>query len=284
MTNPRPDIPHDTGTPDDPGTPSGGAVVPDTHDNAHLWNTYRTHPTPELEDALLRAYLPLIRIVMGRRVIPDTIDRDDLAAHLGETLLQAVRTWDPDKATFPTHATNRLLFGIAQYMRDADPISRHARQHVRTVQAFVTTWHHTHGHDPTTDQITNGTGLTPDQVEASFTHYTFSLPTSLDAYEDPDIRDNLGTDPADQTSTAPIDFTGTNPTEDRATKQALLEAMRPLVERDRRVLLLYYWEKLTLKQIAEVFGVTESRISHLHTRAVTLMRGHLHDLLNDDTN
>jgi RNA polymerase sigma factor FliA len=228
------------------------------------------HPgmSPERRRLLIEEYLPLVGHVLGRLTIhlPTTLDREDLFETGVLGLMHAADTFDPSRgAIFKTHAFTAIRGAILDEIRKHDAVPRSRRDRVKVVAQAEAAAAEKLGRAPTAEEIAAHAGLAIEQVEETLLHAHGATTLSLDepAPGGDGAESRLarmlatprGEDPSDIAATAEL-------------KERLSKAILALPERERRVIVLYYAEELRLKEIGEVLGVTESRVSQLHARAL----------------
>ena len=229
------------------------------------------HPgmSPERRNALIEEYLPLVGHVLGRLTIhlPATLDREDLFETGVLGLMNAAATFNPSKgAIFKTHAFTTIRGAILDEIRKHDPVPRSRRDRVKEVAEAERKLHERLHRAPTAEEIAVEAGLAVEQVEESLVNAHGAAVLSIDeaSSKSGDTGESrlvqmLATpksdDPADRAATAEL-------------KERLASAIHKLPERERRVIVLYYAEELRQKEIGAVLGVTESRVSQLHARAL----------------
>lgn len=247
--------------------------------NARALDAYgaATALTHEQRDKLVTDYLPLVHHVLGRLPLrlPATLERDDLfdVGVLG--LINAATTFNPTRgASFKTHAFVNIRGAILDELRKHDVVPRSRRDRVKLLDRAERALETRLGRKATPDELAEETGLTVEQVEESLVNAhgmaVLSLEDSSGGGEDSPTRllDCVRlpgcTDPSDEAALKEM-------------KARLAVAIQKLPERERRVIVLYYAEELRLKEIGAVLGITESRVSQLHSRALALLNSMLSD-------
>lgn len=223
----------------------------------------------EREQAILR-HLPLVHTVVERVCahLPASVDREDLF-HAGVIgLIDALNRFDASRDNaFSTYAVLRIRGQVIDELRDRDWVSRGARERARTWQETVNRLYASTGRLPTDEELASALGVGTHQLadlerEASLASQV-SLETPLG--EDGRLGDSLADTGADADDPAAA--------MDRDDRRAqLLAVLQTLSEQERRVVKLYYFENLLLKEIAEVLGVTESRVCQIHGRILSVLR------------
>lgn len=238
-------------------------------------NTVSSPPaqlTHEQQQQLVMQYAPLVRRVARSLPleIPGLLEYEDAVGYGTCGLVEAVRRYDPSKGTnFHAYAVRRIRGSIIDAFRRMDRLSRAMRQKARDVQRAQSELEVTLGRTPTDDEAAEYLGITREQyhdAQASTRWVTVSLDKLLDKDESGDSF------PAAEmpTSAEGLDFTTIF--EEKELYEGLTQAVRGLPEREKLVVSLYYVEKLTMKEIATVLSVSETRISQLHSQAVKRLR------------
>lgn len=223
-----------------------------------LWKEYQHTGDSALRNRLVMQYAPLVKYVAGRMRtrLPDTVDQDDLVSDGVLGLMDAVERFDPGRGlTFQTFAVPRIRGAIIDGMRAMDFVPRSVRDKLRTVQKAQLALEERLGRSPEVDEVARETGMPIHQVrdlakQASGNH------ANLDDF---DLADELASAADHAVETG----------DDNA---LLMRVVQELAERDQVVIALYYFEGLTLAEIGAVLGVTESRVSQLHSRATATLR------------
>lgn len=241
-------------------------------DNDKLWEAYMNSHEPHLKDEIVKRFLPLVRYVASRMSVrfPPGLDFEDILSFGALGLLDAIERFEPKRGfCFQTFAVPRIRGAILDELRRFDWISRSGRE---KLQKFERTLENIAKTGRIADDATLMKELEMDEksyrelLDIASRSYVVSLDDVL-ALEDGDIQreetvrdDSLGA----------LDIL-----EQEEEVEFVLKALQELPERERLLLSLYYYEGLTLKEIGKVLGVTESRVSQLHGRALSLLRASL---------
>lgn len=238
-----------------------------------LWQRYRQEAGPDSEGALVELYLPLVKTVVGRlaMTLPMHVSLEDLHSAGLVGLLQALRSYRPGtSASFETFARFRIRGAVLDELRRMDWIPRSVHDKARKIQDAMSDLEQKTGRSPTDDEMAKALGVSVsdyhellDEVRpASFVH----LDSVLDREScDPTPLHEFISD--DQQEEAP-EVAGR-----RELIRLVMERLERLPEMQRKVLALYYCEDLRLREIAAVFGLTESRICQIHSQAILAIRG-----------
>ena len=242
-----------------------------------LWLEYRRTGDQGIRDRLILTYAPLVKYVAGRlgSGLPAHVDEGDLVSYGLLGLIGAIERYDPDRdVKFETYAMARIKGSIIDELRAMDWVPRSVRSRAREIERAIAELEAKQGTAPTDEQIAKKVGITVEELEESLAEIARSSIAALDelwtvsgsggdqiALIDT-IEDESGPDPQAALSETEL-------------KEAIGEAIARLPEREKLVVTLYYYEELTLREIGEVLGVTESRVSQLHTKAVLRLKARL---------
>ena len=227
-----------------------------------IWTMYKTHGERELRDRLVLQYAPLVKYVAGRvrSGLPSSVDSADLVSEGIFGLMDAIEKFDPGRGLqFQTYAVPRIRGAIIDGLRAMDWVPRSVRDRVRDIERAQLGLEFELGRTPTDEEIAAKLAISVRELRDAYASVSF---TSLAAIDDLGVADQLAS-------------TDTDALEDEETKAALMRCVRDLAERDKVVVALYYFEGLTLAEIGMVLGVSESRVSQLHTRATLALRAKL---------
>lgn len=226
------------------------------------------------KDALVRQYAPLVKRIayhlMAR--LPASVEVDDLiqAGLIG--LLNSVDRYDDTQgANFETYATQRIRGAMLDELRDADWVSRSVRKNARQIEETINTLQQRLGKQPSEQEIAEELKL---DINSYYELLNDARGAQLVYYEDlHDFESNeFLARFADEASPAPFDVLA-----DDRFRDALVQAIGVLPEREKLLMALYYDQELNFKEIGAVMGVSESRVCQLHTQAVSRLRGWLKD-------
>jgi RNA polymerase sigma factor for flagellar operon FliA len=240
-----------------------------------LWQRYHRRAEADVENALVEKYLPLVSAVMGRlaMTLPDHVDHDDLYSTGLLGLLQAMRNYDPTCGTsFETYARVRVRGAMLDELRRMDWVPRTIHEKARKVKNMMSQLEQSTGKTPTEAQMAKALGISVKEYEALLNEVRPAAFVCLDAAGAAEDGDGgaLHEVIADLTEDSPVEKVS-----QRELKQVIFERMKELPEMQRKVLALYYVEDMHLREIAEVFGLTESRICQIHSQAILAIRAYL---------
>jgi RNA polymerase sigma factor for flagellar operon FliA len=241
-----------------------------------LWRQYRRTRDKALRDRLILSYSPLVKFVAGRlgSGLPAHVDEGDLVSYGLLGLIGAIERYDPDRdVKFETYAIARIKGSIIDELRAMDWVPRSIRSRAREIERAMTQLEAQLHRAPSDEELASKIGITEEELDESLNDISRSSIAALDelwtvssggdqiALIDT-IEDTSGPEP--QAALAHTEL-----------REALAEAIARLPEREKLVVTLYYYEELTLREIGEVLGVTESRVSQLHTKAILRLKGRL---------
>jgi RNA polymerase sigma factor FliA len=237
-----------------------------------LWQRYHGERDPEAENALVEGYLPLVRTVVGRvaMTLPAHVSPDDLHSAGLVGLLQAVRSFSPSGgASFETFARFRIRGAVLDELRRLDWVPRLVHDKARKIQNAIGELEQRLDQPPTEEQVAAALGISVGEYQDWLQEVRPVAFVCLDAAprtDGPDtatqhesIPDDTQEDPFDSASRSEL-------------KELIAERIQQLPPVQQKVLALYYFEDLRLREIAEAFGLTESRISQIHSQAILAIR------------
>lgn len=221
-------------------------------------------------DRLVEQYLPLVRYVVARLPVtmPGSLDRDDFYSVGVMGLMHAAATFDPARgASFKTFAYTAIRGAILDEVRKHDPVPRGRRDRLRRMERASSQLHAANDREPTLAELAQALDCSEADLDQDLqilhTSRTLSLDESYGGGEDTGtLASQLPGDTIDPSREADV----------RETLVRATKALAELPETDRHVVVLYYHEQLYLKEIGEILGVTESRVSQILTRALERLR------------
>jgi RNA polymerase sigma factor for flagellar operon FliA len=240
-----------------------------------LWKRYHQQADTHTENALVQQYLPLVSALLGRlaMTLPDHVDHDDLQSAGLVGLLQALRNYDPSSGnTFETYARVRIRGAMLDELRRMDWVPRTVHEKARKIQEIMAQLEQKLGRTPTEAQVAKEMNLSAAEYSKLLDEVRPAAFICLDAVSSTENGDtgSLYEVVADTSEDGPAEQTS-----QRELKHVVLERLKELPEIQRKVLALYYGEDLHLREIAEVFGLTESRICQIHSQAILAMRAYI---------
>ena len=242
-----------------------------------LWRRYKTDGDRHARERLVVAYSPLVKYVSGRMAsgLPAHVEEADLISYGLVGLISAIERFDLSREIkFETYAITRIKGAIIDELRSLDWVPRSVRSRARAIEKANQKLEHELQRAPTDEEMAAALEITVEDFQDSLLQISTSSVAALDELWS--VSDASG----DQVSLldtlqdpgAPDPATVMDSTELR---DRVADAIARLPEREKLVIALYYYENLTLREIGEVLGVTESRVSQLHTKAVLRLRSRL---------
>ncbi|MGO8765224.1 MAG: FliA/WhiG family RNA polymerase sigma factor [Limisphaerales bacterium] len=248
-----------------------------------LWRHYQKDANTQTENALVERYLPLVRYAVGRlaMTLPDHVDRDDLHSAGLIGLLQSLRNYDPASGTsFETYARLRIRGAMLDELRKMDWVPRTIHEKSRKIQDVVNTLEQRLGRVPRDEEMAAAMKISLNEYHDLLDEVRPAQFLCLDAVcsSESDDSGSLYDVVADPNETSTLEKVSQS-----ELKKMIYERLKQLPEIQRKVLALYYGEDLHLREIAEVFGLTESRICQIHSQAVLSIRSYLQRVENGMT-
>ena len=247
-----------------------------TVDTDKLWSEYHKKPTPEIREQLILAYAQLVKLVAGRlsMYLGHNVEYDDLVSYGIFGLIDAIDKFDMEKnVKFETYASLRIRGAILDQIRKMDWIPRTVRQRQKKIDEAMKNVEMRTGKAATDEEIALELGVTGDELVSWQSQLKVTNVVSSNEFEE------QGQEPTMEFASQNRFSQPEDVVEEEELKVKLVEALGLLTEKERRVVELYYYEELTLKEISLVLEVSESRVSQLHTKALTKMRKKLGDYM-----
>lgn len=246
------------------------SIVPEDPDVAMHWTRWLNRRNSASRDHLIVHYSPLVKFVAGRvgAGLPNSVDPGDLVSSGVFGLIDAIDRFDPERGVkFETFAAPRIRGAIYDGLRQLDWVPRSVRSRAREVERAIALLEHELGRAPTDDELAAQLRIGEDELArwlASIAATTIGpLDRAVAAGYEPESIESSGM----EHPVAAI--------EDQELRDIMRVEIRKLPEREKLVLSLYYDEGFTLAEIGEVLGVTESRVSQIHTKSVLHLRSRL---------
>ncbi|MDE6435313.1 MAG: FliA/WhiG family RNA polymerase sigma factor [Lachnospiraceae bacterium] len=237
-----------------------------------LWEEYSKNRSEKLREEIILEYVPLVKLVAGRlnMYLGYTVEYDDLVGYGVFGLIDAIDKFDFDKGIkFETYASLRIRGSILDQIRKMDWIPRSVRQKQKQMEAAIAKLEKEKGVNLKDKDIAKELGISLDEYRSWEGMTNISNIASLDEFMEQGAETG-GTEFKNNTFIEPEEAV-----DREEVKKLLMESLELLTEKERKVVLLYYYEELTLKEVASVLEVSESRISQLHSKALEKMKKHL---------
>jgi len=248
----------------------------DEAESDRLWDDYKASGSREARDRLIVRYSPLVKYVAGRVAVglPQNVEQSDLVSYGIFGLIDAIEKFDLDRGfKFETYAIARIKGAILDELRSIDWVPRSVRAKARALEKAYAKLEADLHRTPTDEELAEELNMTEEQLQSTLSQISFvglvALDEMLSVSGDRGESVSLGDTIADS---------GEGPVaayEVEEMRQILAEAINRMGEREKIVLTLYYYEGLTLAEIGQVLGVTESRVCQIHTKAVLQLRSKL---------
>lgn len=239
-----------------------------------LWQHYKTDngaADPAVRERLILAYNPLVKFVAGRvgAGLPRSVEQGDLIGYGNFGLIDAIERFEPERGfKFETFAIPRIQGAILDELRALDWVPRSVRSKAKAIERAMTDLEALHGRSASDEEIASQLDISVDALHSQLSDVAFGGIAALDevrsggAGNTSTLRDLLadqGAQPGDRL-------------EEVETRSMLGRFIGELGDREKAVLTLYYFEGLTMADIGDVFGVTESRVCQIHAKAVLGLR------------
>ena len=242
-----------------------------------IWEKYTKNPTQEMREQIIIEYAPLVKIVAGRlsMYLGGNVEYEDLVSYGVFGLIDAIDKFDTNKdVKFETYASLRIRGSILDQIRKMDWIPRIVRQRQRKIDEAIKSLEARTGKTPTDEMLAEELGVSGEELLSWQSQLKVTNVVSLNEFVE------SGNEPV---MDAKGNFRFAQPEEviaETELKRMLKDAMQLLTEKEQKVILLYYYEDLTLKEISRVLEVSESRISQLHTKALQKMKKKMGPYMN----
>jgi RNA polymerase sigma factor for flagellar operon FliA len=239
---------------------------------AQLWGDFKASGSREARDKLILHYSPLVKYVAGRVAVglPQNIEQSDLVSYGIFGLIDAIDKFDTGRGIkFETYAIARIKGGIIDELRAVDWVPRSVRAKARSVERAIAKLENELARTPSDAEVAKELDMSEPELQNILNEISFVGLVALDEM----LSVSGERDTATLGDTLPDKREGpVQAFEVKEMKHLLAEAINRMGEREKIVLTLYYYEGLTLAEIGEVLGVTESRVCQIHTKAILQLR------------
>jgi RNA polymerase sigma factor for flagellar operon FliA len=257
----------------------GNAVpeaLPEDKTEEDRWIDYRKGRDPSIREYFIKQYAPLVKYVAGKVAMgmPQNVEFDDLVGFGVFGLIDAIDKYDPEKnVKFKTYAVTRIRGAIFDELRQMDWVPRSVRQKTKEIEQAVSSLEAQLGRTASDREVAKSMGMNEEDYLKTLTKISGTSILSIDQVRDSgDDRDRISiVDSIESPSSMNPDVI----IEKEAMRQVIITTINELPDKERKILILYYYEDLTLKDIGKVLDVTESRVSQLHTKAIMRLRAKL---------
>lgn len=244
-------------------------------DERQLWIEYKRSGNLKIREELVLKYIPLVKYVVGKMIVnlPKNVEYDDLVEYGIIGLLDAVEKFDLNKEiTFKTYAVTRVRGSIYDELRAQDWVPRSVRKLVKEIERAYVELETKFKRMPSEEEVANFLDIPVKKMEEIYAKVDAGNVSSLDdtVYDGNDSTTTLANTVEDKKVENPqVEL------EKNELRVALIERLEELNEKERMVITLYYYEKLTLKEIGQVLEISESRVSQIHSKAIFKLKSKL---------
>ncbi len=240
-----------------------------------LWDIFKASADADARERLILHYSPLVKYVAGRvgAGLPRSVDQNDLASYGLFGLIDAIDKFEPDRGfKFETYAINRIKGAILDELRALDWVPRSVRSRARRIETAVVELEHHLQRSPTEEELSAAVEMELDDLRGALAEIGRSGIAALDEFVSSDSSTSMGEMLAD-----PMGVSPESEFQNEETRRGLVDSINRLPERERLVVTLYYYEGMTLAEIGDVLGVTESRVCQIHAKTMMSLRNRLGD-------
>ena len=253
-----------------------GSGSPEDKTEEERWIKYRKTRDPALRESFIKQYAPLVKYVAGKVAMgmPQNVEFDDLVGYGVFGLIDAIDKYDPEKnVKFKTYAVTRIRGAIFDELRQIDWVPRSVRQKTREIESTISSLEAHLGRTASDQEVAGALGVSEDEYLKTIQKISGTSILSLnDIWFSGDDKDRVSiVDSIESPSSLNPDVM----VEKEVIRQVIITAINELPDKEKKILILYYYEDLTLKDIGRVLEVTESRVSQLHTKAILRLRSKL---------
>lgn len=253
--------------------------INDLQEEDDLWEEFKKTKSPSIREKFIKQYMPLVKYVAGKVAVgmPSNVEFDDLVGYGQFGLLDAINKYDTAKnVKFKTYAVTRIRGAIFDELRQIDWVPRSVRQKSREIEDAIAALESRLGRTASNAEIAQSLNMSEEEYNRTVLKVSGTSILSLnDVWYAGDDNDNMS---IGNNIEAPSSLNPDVMAERDAVKKVIAEAINELPEKEKMVIVLYYHEDLTFKEIGEVLEVSESRISQLHTKANLRLRAKLTNL------
>lgn len=241
-----------------------------------MWKKFKRTKSPQLREEIVKKYLYLVKYVAGRVAIglPPNVEFNDLVSYGILGLFDAITKYDVSQGNkFETYAVSRIRGSIMDELRKLDWAPRLLRKRAREIDKKCKELEEKNGRMATDTELATALNMSAEELMSIYSDLNSTTFLSLDeVWQNDDgnkpisrlqtIEDSLITDQFNYVHQSEI-------------KDLLAGAIEDLPEKEKLVVVLYYYENLTLREIGEILDVSESRVCQIHTKVITRLRSHL---------
>lgn len=232
-----------------------------------LWKSYKQDGDEEAKNELIIHYVELVKIIAGRLFVDynQNVEYDDIVSYGIIGLIDAIEKFDINKLNkFETYANFRIKGAVIDQLRALDWAPRSLRQKYREYERALSELQNEKSGSYTDTDVAKKMNISLDELNKLTTDLSQVAVVSLEEKFENRVEFDIRTDD--------IDVHPEKALVDKETRAMLAKAIDKLEDRERTIISLYYYEKLTYREIAEIVGISESRISQIHTKAIAKLR------------
>lgn len=241
-----------------------------------MWKKYKRTKSLEIREEIVKKYLYLVKYVAGRVAIglPPNVEFNDLVSYGILGLFDAITKYDVSQGNkFETYAVSRIRGSIMDELRKLDWAPRLLRKKAREIDKKCKELEEKFGRVATDDELAHALKMTPQALNSVYSDLNSTTFLSLDeVWQNDDGNKAISRLQTIEDSLITNQFNYVHQSE---VKEILAEVINQLPEKEKLVVVLYYYENLTLREIGEILDVSESRVCQIHTKVITRLRSHL---------
>lgn len=249
-----------------------GSIIKNSTELEKIWTKYKKTNDPKLKDELIVGYAPLVKYIAGRMNVHlcNNVEFDDLVSYGVLGLIDAVNKFQLAKnVKFETYASLRIRGSMYDNIRKLDWVPRNLRQKQKELTNTINQLEVQLGRSATNEEIADRLNVNVDDVDKMISDTNISAIMSLDEYSEQNYESGISNFKERQINQPEKEA------EKSEVRQMLKNQLDNLTDRERKVIFLYYFDELTLKEISKVLEVSESRISQIHSKTLLKLRGKL---------
>jgi RNA polymerase sigma factor for flagellar operon FliA len=253
-----------------------GNAIPENKTEEERWQLYRKTRDPSIREFFIKQYAPLVKYVAGKVAVgmPHNVEFDDLVGYGVFGLIDAIDKYDPEKnVKFKTYAVTRIRGAIFDELRQIDWVPRSVRKKTREIESAISSLEAHLGRTASDQEVAQSLGMSEEEYLKTIQKISGTSILSInEVWLSGDEKDKVSiVDSIESPSSLNPDVV----VEKEVIRQIIIGAINELPDKEKKILILYYYEDLTLKDIGRVLEVTESRVSQLHTKAILRLRSKL---------
>ncbi len=245
-------------------------------DEIKMWKKYKRVKSQDLHDEIVKKYLYLVKYVAGRVAIglPPNVEFNDLVSYGILGLFDAITKYDVSQGNkFETYAVSRIRGSIMDELRKLDWAPRLLRKKAREIDKKCKELEEKNGRMATDEEVAHSLKISTEELNSIYSDLNSTTFLSLDeVWQNDDGNKPISRLQTIEDSLITNQFTYVHQSEVR---DLLASSINELPEKEKLVVVLYYYENLTLREIGEILDVSESRVCQIHTKVITRLRSHL---------